>query len=166
MSTRQKAAIEELADTFSQQLAHADTEEQVRNFVEAEAAALDPETQRYLVTLIMKRNGTGDEANSDPNGEHFVWGRVVKIHYIGDNYAIVEHIRNRPGNAEPGWAPHTSYSCYVSHGDGYRDLARSSDSFDYALLTCVAWRHESDHHGLGDAANSQAVKYFFRMVGR
>lgn len=166
MRTRHDQSIEDLAKLYASQLTHADSEEVIAGFVAAEAAALSPETQRYLITLIMKLNEVASrERNLGPDGKPFVWGRVLKIHYVGDHYAIVEHDRNRPGNAKPDWSPHTSYSAYLKRDGEYRDLARSSESFDYALLTCIAWRHEDKHHGRDQAANSQAVKYFLRMVG-
>ena len=88
-------------------------------------------------------------------GANFTWGKIVRFHHITE-YDIVEYnpwktdgvtlLAGQPSEA-------LEYSCYV---DGH-SISRSTNSFDAALVTCIAAKR--------DGNNSQAALYFMKMVG-
>ena len=76
--------------------------------------------------------------------EEFSWGRVVKIHCIGE-YQIVEYVDRRDHT--------TRYHGYIN----YTDASNSYSSLDAALVGCVGCKHE----GRG----GRAAMYFEKMIG-
>lgn len=103
--------------------------------------------------------------------DDWVWGPITKVHTVGP-YAIVEFQHNKPSNAEPGWRPSPSFHPIIHldrRGVDWYDTGISYDSLDRALVAAIAWKYEDreddDHQHSSVAANSQAVKYFMRMIG-
>lgn len=62
-------------------------------------------------------------------GKPFTWGKVVKIHEVGENYTIVEYLSTFTGEVGK-----RKFHCYNNN----KDDSISSNSFDGALLTCMS----------------------------
>jgi len=79
----------------------------------------------------------------------FTWGRIIYIHEIG-SYSIAEYeeIMNRKSTGK------ILYHIWV---DG-RDDSESCESLEAALATAIAHKF--------DGPNSQAGRFFARMIGR
>ena len=106
-------------------------------------------------------------ATSAPHPERFTWGQVVKVHTVGDDYAIVEYIPRQAANvSDEGYDPSPQFSVYVrgAHGRSW-DTSHSYTSLDRALIACIAWKAEQANGGWSAAANSKAVQYVTRMLG-
>lgn len=70
------------------------------------------------------------------------WGRVVKIHCVGD-YQIVEATKDQK----------IHYHGYIN----YKDTNTSYYSLDSALVGCIGRKHEG--------GNGKAAMYFCKMIG-
>lgn len=111
----------------------------------------------------------GITTTSAPRPERFAWGRVLRVHVIGDDYAIVEHTRFQASNvSDEDYDPSPKFAVYV-RGAGTNgktwDTGHSYPSLDKALIACIAWKAEQTNGGWSAAANSQAVAYVTRMLG-
>lgn len=117
--------------------------------------------------------GTGDPwrggitATSAPRPERFTWGRVLKTHVVGEDYAIVEYAPRKPGNRTVDeFDPSPQFSVFVTGARGSAsDTGHSYHSLDEALIAAIAWKHEQARDGINAAANSRAVKYVCKMLG-
>ncbi len=93
-------------------------------------------------------------------GHKFTWGRVIKIHEIGE-YAIVEFIEtpDEPDKVDENYKPVISFFAYVPGAvlrwEGENDHT-SYDSMDSALAACIAFKYEGHGH--------QADRYFMKML--
>lgn len=78
--------------------------------------------------------------------------------------AIVESMDSRPANvAAADWEPRT-FHAYARLDGEMVPLRRSARTLDGALLTAIAYKHEYRRGGFNDAANSQAVRFFRKMI--
>lgn len=96
-----------------------------------------------IITANDVREATHDEKLELIERE-FTWGRVVKIHCVGE-YQIVEYIDRRDHK--------TCYHIYIN----YTDASNSYSSLDAALVGCVGCKYE----GRG----GRAAMYFEKMIG-
>lgn len=113
-----------------------------------------------------------------PDGKPCVWGTVVEKIEVGDFTLLV----SKHDHAYTGYAPDgtcrtispdevadvRTYHIYVAG----KDIGRSSDNLDAALLIAIAWKYESmpregddKDSAWGRAANSDAVYFIRRMIG-
>lgn len=125
------------------------------------------ESYDYSVGADLSTGRGGITRASAPRPERFTWGEVLRVHAIGDDYAIVEFTPNLANNVKAADRdPSPQFSAFVrgARGDGW-DTGHSYRSLDQALIACIAWRAEQRHNGIGAAANSQAVHYICRMLG-
>lgn len=74
--------------------------------------------------------------------KEYVWGRVIKVHCIGD-YQIIEAVDKK---GEVHWHSYIDYD----------DTCTSYKSLDSALVGCIAIKH--------DGVNSRAAMYFCKMI--
>ena len=74
--------------------------------------------------------------------KEFVWGRVTKVHCVGE-YQIIESVKD---NGE------TNYHGYIN----YDDTNRGYCSLDSALVGCIGYKYEGE--------NGRASSYFCKMV--
>lgn len=81
----------------------------------------------------------------------FVWGKVVKVHTVGE-YQIAEYISK--SSVKDPEAGETEFHGYI----GWSDEHVSFYSLDEALVGLVARKYEG--------CNSRAADYFFRMLDR
>lgn len=108
--------------------------------------------------------GRGITATSAPRPEPFTWGKVLRVHVVGEDYAIVEYVPHRPINP-PHPVPGVEFGLFVRAASrrGW-DTNHSFESLDTALIAAIAWKAESRRGGRNAAANSQAVRYISRLL--
>jgi hypothetical protein len=80
--------------------------------------------------------------------ERYVWGKIVKIHDIGE-YSIIESI-NTFGE-QP--TMETEYHPYINE----KNCMHGFTSMDAALAHAIAYKH--------DGCNTRADRYFLRGIG-
>jgi len=85
----------------------------------------------------------------------FPWGKIVKVHSIGD-IDIIEYIEGRRFNAGRGKITEGGTTEFYPYIDG-RDTNTSYLTLDRAIVGALGRKY--------DGANSQAADYFFKMVG-
>lgn len=110
--------------------------------------------------------GRGITATSAPRPEPFTWGKVLRVHVVGEDYAIVEYAPRRAANVSPDdFDQSPLFHLFVrgSHLHSW-DTSHGYRSLDTALIAAVAWRAVQVRHGLNAAANSQAVRYISRLL--
>lgn len=103
--------------------------------------------------------------SSAPRPEPFTWGKVLKVHVVGDDYAIAKYTPYQARYED--FDPSPSFHLFVrGAADGLRswDTNHSYRSLDAALIAAIAWRSEERRHGRGAAANSQAARYVSRLL--
>lgn len=85
---------------------------------------------------------------------NFTWGKLIKLHEIGD-YTIGEY------------HPRITKGCELTHKINYdekeyhcwindEDINISADTLDNALILAIAYKH--------DGCNSHAGEYFIKMI--
>ncbi len=98
------------------------------------------------------------ELNKLKKGQKFTWGKVIKIHEIGE-YAIVEFIEtpDEPDKVDENYKPVISFFAYVpaTMTTGENDHT-GYDSMDAALAACIAFKYEGYGH--------RADRYFMKML--
>lgn len=121
----------------------------------------------YMYGSSFAERRMGITHTSAPRPERFTWGRVVKTHVVGDDYAIVEHEPRRVATGEvEGFPLPPLFSVFVRGARGHAwDTGHGYQSLDEALIAAIAWKHEQSRDGLNAAANSRAVKYICKMLG-
>ncbi len=89
------------------------------------------------------------------NGVDFTWGKLIKIHEVGE-YAIIEYhpwkVKSPEvltGNPD---MDKVEFHCYLNG----RDIACSCESMDSALAYCIAYKH--------DGSNTRASYYFMKAI--
>lgn len=105
-------------------------------------------------------------SSSTPRPQPFTWGMVVRVHIVGDDYAIVEYEPRQASNvSDEDFDPSPSFSVFVRGARGASwDTHHSCDSLDLALIFAVSWKYEQRNRGLGAAANSRASWYISRLL--
>jgi hypothetical protein len=82
----------------------------------------------------------------------FTWGRVLRVHEIGE-YEIVEFEPRRAGNQrEEDFDPSPRFHAFI---DG-KDTHHSYNTLDRALAGVIAYKH--------DGVNTKAHTYFMRAI--
>lgn len=92
------------------------------------------------------------------SGAKFTWGEIIRFHHVGP-YDIVEYHPDKrtetgrilTGETDPDQIKFYCYMCSL-------DLGISCESLEEALATCMAYKY--------DGINSQAARFFMRMIGR
>lgn len=107
-----------------------------------------------------------------PNGKNFPWGKIVKIHCVGDNN--IEIVEYRPkikaphtGNPAGLYSDWSLFQPYVyvpdptnikwAHNERMQDSCQSYPSFDAALTGALAFKYEGE--------NTHADIYICKMLG-
>ncbi len=90
------------------------------------------------------------------SGANFTWGRLIKIHEIGE-YSIVEFYPWITENSTV-WSgtPDTTKKEFTTYVMG-KDCGRGFLSLDAAIVGCIAYKH--------DGINTRADYYFMKMIG-
>lgn len=87
-------------------------------------------------------------------GARFPWGPIVATHQLGD-YQFIEHLDrvfvNSCGTEQ--FKDTTSFSCYHKG----RSLSMGASTLEGAIVSAIAY--------VRDGCNSQAARYFMRMIG-
>lgn len=85
----------------------------------------------------------------------FIWGKVIKVHYIGYEYDVVEY---HPRKVKEGRILN-EIDFQIKEYHGYvkeKDTSCSWKSFDEAIIGCIAYKYEG--------ANHRADEYFIKMI--
>ena len=100
----------------------------------------------------MKEKGKTDlESMTTDKRGGFTWGKLVKIHHIGD-YDIVEYYPRVNGRTNT-YEDDVMFHPFVNG----RDTCHTMPTLDAAIVEAIAYKAEGP--------NSQATFYFCRMVG-
>lgn len=105
-------------------------------------------------------------STSAPRPERFTWGKVIRVHVVGEDYAIVEYVPRRPSNVSvEDYDSSPQFGVFVRGARRYGwDTGRSWRSLDEALIAAIAWRVELAVRGVNVAANSRVVGHIVRML--
>lgn len=99
-----------------------------------------------------------------PDLKTYTWGEIVAIHRIGEDYAIIESLRDGKDGVGEG----TYFSDYVRNviepEDGFYCTSHSHHSLDSALLHAIVFAAEWRRDGLNAALNERLTRYIGRML--